>query len=137
MRAETCRALGLQPRSDGRALTLGGLLQVQGVDLDAISAALPGLRELPREALRQVAIDARYAPYIAREARAVESLGRDEQHEIPREFDYLSIPGLSNELKEKLTRTRPVTLAQANRIEGMTPAALTLILLRTRARRAA
>jgi tRNA uridine 5-carboxymethylaminomethyl modification enzyme len=133
--AETLRPLGLQPRSDGRALTLAEVLQVESADLDAIAMAVPALRELPREALGQVAIDARYAPYIAREARAVESLGRDEQHEIPREFDYLSIPGLSNELKEKLTRTRPVTLAQANRIEGMTPAALTLILLRTRAQR--
>jgi tRNA uridine 5-carboxymethylaminomethyl modification enzyme len=62
----------------------------------------------------------------------VDALRRDEAHEIPDFFDYAGLPGLSNELKVKLERVRPRTLAQAGRIEGVTPAALALILARIR-----
>ena len=67
------------------------------------------------------------------------AIKRDEQHRIPEGFDFNALMGLSNELKVKLTQVRPATLGQAGRIDGMTPAALTLILaaLRRQERRSA
>jgi len=73
-----------------------------------------------------------YASYIERQKRDVAGLQRDESQVIPEEFDYAAVTGLSNELKEKLKQTRPGNLGQAGRIDGMTPAALTLILSRIR-----
>ena len=73
------------------------------------------------------------AHYILRQEADVAALRRDEAHAIPADFDYAALQGLSNELKAKLTLARPATLAQAGRVEGMTPAALTLILATLRA----
>lgn len=84
------------------------------------------------ESRRQVERDALYAHYIIRQERDVAALKRDENHKIPLDIDYLEIPGLSNELKQKLTNARPATLAQAGRVEGVTPAALALLLARLR-----
>ncbi|MEO1281868.1 MAG: tRNA uridine-5-carboxymethylaminomethyl(34) synthesis enzyme MnmG, partial [Pseudomonadota bacterium] len=75
----------------------------------------------------QLSIDARYAAYVARQEQDVVQLRRDEAVKIPIDLDYSAIPGLSNEVCQKLTEHRPSTLAQAARIEGLTPAALTLI----------
>jgi len=83
----------------------------------------------------QIWRDALYAPYEDRQKADAETLRRDENVEIPGAFDYDSLAGLSAELKAKLTRARPVNLLQAGRIEGMTPAALTLILARVRRER--
>jgi tRNA uridine 5-carboxymethylaminomethyl modification enzyme len=76
----------------------------------------------------QVARDAMYARYADRQANDAEALRRDEALLIPVDFDYSELSGLSNELKAKLQRLRPASIAQAGRIEGMTPAALVLIL---------
>ena len=62
----------------------------------------------------------------------MDDLKRDEAHSIPAEFNYDGLTGLSNELKQKLVSVRPETLGQAGRVEGMTPAALTLILAKLR-----
>lgn len=80
----------------------------------------------------QLSKDALYANYIERQQKDVDALRRDEAHEIPAEFAYDDLTGLSNELTAKLNRIRPATLGQAGRVEGMTPAALTLILARLR-----
>ena len=72
--------------------------------------------------------DALYANYIQRQERDVAMLQKDEGEEIPADFDYDALEGLSSELKAKLVRVRPANLAQAGRIDGMTPAALTLLL---------
>ena len=85
---------------------------------------------------RQLERDALYANYITRQKREIEALKRDEGHHIPRDFSY-DFEGLSNELKGKLERARPETLAQAGRVDGMTPAALALILARLRKRTSA
>jgi tRNA uridine 5-carboxymethylaminomethyl modification enzyme len=76
-------------------------------------------------------------PYIERQAADVDALRRDEAVAIPSGFDFATLPGLSAELGQKLAHHRPETLAQAAAIEGMTPAALMLILGRLKARRAA
>ena len=83
----------------------------------------------------QLEKDALYANYIDRQNRDVEAMKRDEAQEIPTEFDYSAIPGLSNELQSKLSAARPGNLAQAGRVDGMTPAALTLIMARLRQER--
>ena len=72
--------------------------------------------------------DSLYAQYTERQKRDVELLRQDEAVVLPKGLDYHSMPGLSLELRDKLSHMRPDTLAAASRIEGMTPAALTLIL---------
>ena len=75
----------------------------------------------------QVKKDALYAHYIVRQERDIAAMERDEKHVISTDMDFASISGLSNELVLKLTTSRPATIAHAGRIEGMTPAALMLI----------
>lgn len=89
-----------------------------GQDLDTISAPVRD----------QVKRDALYAHYIARQERDIAAMERDEKHVIAQDMDYSSISGLSNELVMKLSASRPRTIAHAGRIEGMTPAALMLII---------
>jgi tRNA uridine 5-carboxymethylaminomethyl modification enzyme len=105
------------------------LLRRSDVDIEALlrivgDQAPPGLR--PRDR-RYVASRLRYGSYIERQERDLERLQREEGRRIPPAFEYDGIPGLSREIVEKLTRARPETLAQAARISGVTPAALSLI----------
>jgi tRNA uridine 5-carboxymethylaminomethyl modification enzyme len=82
--------------------------------------------------LRQIDRESVYRPYLDRQRQDAARLNRDEAVRLPGSLDYRSMPGLSNELRSKLERVRPSTLGQAGRIEGMTPAALTLVLLHAR-----
>ncbi|WBU56355.1 tRNA uridine-5-carboxymethylaminomethyl(34) synthesis enzyme MnmG [Paracoccus sediminicola] len=96
--------------------------------------------ELPHwpEAIEiQLKIDAIYAQYEERQQREAESLAKDRAVELPAQFDYSTIPGLSNEIKGKLAKYRPSSIAEASCIEGMTPAALSLLLALTRRSRRA
>ena len=93
-------------------------------------------RGLDWESLAQLQIDATYDQYSDRQSREVADLRRQETQRIPPGFDYSVISGLSNELKQKLTRGQPDTILQASRIEGVTPAALLLILAHLRKPRA-
>jgi tRNA uridine 5-carboxymethylaminomethyl modification enzyme len=77
-------------------------------------------------------VDARYAVYLDRQEAGVAAFKRDEAVAIPPTLDFSSIPGLSNEIRQKIVRHRPGTLAQASRIDGMTPAALMLLLAHIR-----
>ena len=104
------------------------LLAFPDVAFDDLLRLDPSLTDLDPEIREQISRDAMYATYIDRQATEVEALRRDEAHEIPPDFDYRMLSGLSFELTAKLERARPATLAQAGRIDGMTPAALTLIL---------
>lgn len=124
------RAAGIEPPTDGGvrdAFTLLSLPRVEWDDLKRLGAVGP---TVPAEIGRQIVRDALYAPAIERQARDVDALRRDERVEIPPWFDYASLSGLSSELKSKLARARPATLGQAARMEGMTPAALALVLAR-------
>jgi tRNA uridine 5-carboxymethylaminomethyl modification enzyme len=118
---------------DGARRSLFALMGQAGCDLGAAARALDGA-DVDPEALEQVARDARYAPYLARQDQDVAALRRDEAIELPADLDYPALPGLSAELTQKLVAVRPRTLAQAGRIEGMTPAALTLVLLEAKRR---
>jgi tRNA uridine 5-carboxymethylaminomethyl modification enzyme len=87
---------------------------------------------LDREVLVQLQIDSTYDQYSDRQAKEVADLRRQEAQRIPQDFDYSRISGLSNELKQKLSRARPESILQASRIEGVTPAALLLLLAHLR-----
>jgi tRNA uridine 5-carboxymethylaminomethyl modification enzyme len=80
-----------------------------------------------RNELRSVETEIKYSGYLDQQKKAIEKLKKAEQRGIPEWFDYGQVSGLSREMQEKLTRVRPLTLGQASRIPGVTPAALTLV----------
>ena len=133
------RQLGIDVRQDGTRRSLFFLLSQQDVARDKVLSLDAQLQSMQADTLNQVAIDALYHQYTDRQERDAAMLRKEEAWGIPADFDYNAISGLSNELKSKLLTTRPSTLAAASAIEGMTPAALTLILaiLRSRSRRIA
>ncbi|WP_293573619.1 tRNA uridine-5-carboxymethylaminomethyl(34) synthesis enzyme MnmG [Phaeobacter sp.] len=122
---------GITVNHDGNKRTLTDVLAFPDVCFEDIVALQPDLEGYDSDTRRQLERDALYANYIARQQREIAALKRDEGHRIPAGFSY-SFEGLSNELRGKLERARPETLAQAGRIDGMTPAALALILARLR-----
>lgn len=124
--------IGIDVSRDGGRRTALDLLTFANVDPSAFSELVPDFAVLPEEIQAQVRNDALYAHFAHRQALDITALRQDEQTIIPQDFDFTSLSGLSAELTQKLIRTRPDTLAQAGRIEGMTPAALVLILGRIR-----
>jgi tRNA uridine 5-carboxymethylaminomethyl modification enzyme len=123
---------GIEVNQDGARRSGMEVLSFPTVEVADLVRVNPDLADIDAETMAQLKRDATYVNYIARQARDVEMLRRDEAVAIPQTFDYGTIDGLSNELKAKLAVARPDTLAQASRIEGMTPAALSLILIRLR-----
>jgi len=125
-------AEGVRIAADGGPRSAFELLSFPDVTFDTLATLAPELRKHAGAISEQVEKDALYAHYLERQARDVAALERDEAEPIPADFDFGALKALSNELREKLERAQPETLAQAGRIEGMTPAALTLILSRLR-----
>jgi tRNA uridine 5-carboxymethylaminomethyl modification enzyme len=82
---------------------------------------------LAREEARRVETDFKYEGYLAQQEKQIERMKRAEARRIPEWFDYRKVSGLSREVVEKLTRVRPLTLGQAARIPGITPAAVSLM----------
>lgn len=119
---------GIKINQDGTKRTGFQLLAFPDVVFEDLIVLNPVLADVADDIRRQVERDALYANYIARQQRDIDLLQKDEAHVIPSDFDYQVIDGLSNELTSKLEKTAPTNLAQAARIDGMTPAALTLIL---------
>ncbi len=124
------KAAGVAVSSDGSRRTAYQVLAFPNVTFDHISALNPNVAQISPEVQVQLARDALYANYIERQKRDIEAMKRDETQLIPDDFDYSALSGLSNELRIKLSHIRPQTIAQAGRVEGMTPAAVTLILAR-------
>jgi tRNA uridine 5-carboxymethylaminomethyl modification enzyme len=125
-------ALGVHVTRDGVRRSVVDLMSHPGMTPAALKAAFPALDNVAEPILAQLSRDARYVPYIVRQQTEVAALRRDERVEIPPNLDYAALPGLSHELRSKLETVRPGSLAQAARIEGMTPAALTLVLMAVR-----
>ncbi len=119
---------GIKINQDGVRRNIIDLLAFQDINLKKLSAIWPEISGLSPDIADQLERDALYAKFINRQKSAVEAMRRDESLRIPNGFKYTGIPGLSNELQQKLTTAQPVNLAQASRIEGMTPSALTLLL---------
>ena len=126
--------MNLVVRQDGQRRSLFSLLGQADVDPVHLAAHLD---DVDAETVSLLRTEAMYAQFTDRQDRDAAELRRQEAMVIPEDLDYESLPGLSHELVGKLMRLRPSTLAAAARIEGMTPAALTLLLARLRARRTA
>jgi len=118
---------GIKVNEDGRRRSGLDLLSLPDVSLQGLAEGWPQLKA-DKQIADQAKIEATYARYIERQQRDVEALKKDEAIIIPGDFDFSGLSGLSNEIMGKLMRVRPSTLGQASRIEGMTPAALTLLL---------
>jgi tRNA uridine 5-carboxymethylaminomethyl modification enzyme len=125
-------AAGIQVSHDGPKRTAFALLAFPGVELDQLCVHFEVYRAVDRPILQQLQIEAVYDQYIARQDKEVSDLARQEDQRIPPGFDYAGLSGLSAELTLKLVRSAPENLLQASRIEGMTPAALVLILANLR-----
>ena len=122
------REAGIVVNADGQHRSAFDLLAYPKVGPAEVTALWPEIGLIETAVLEQLAIDAQYAVYLDRQKADVEAMRRDEGIAIPAWIDYADIPGLSNELRQKLALQRPQTLAQAQAIEGMTPAAATLLL---------
>jgi tRNA uridine 5-carboxymethylaminomethyl modification enzyme len=119
---------GIKINEDGVRRNAIDLLAFKDIDLCKLSTIWPEINGLDEEIARQVECDAIYDKFIKRQKADVEAMRRDQNLSIPEGFNYRGIPGLSNELQQKLMCVCPTTLGQAGRIDGMTPAALTLLL---------
>jgi tRNA uridine 5-carboxymethylaminomethyl modification enzyme len=123
---------GLNVSGDGRRRTAADAISLPESSISALAALAPRLAEIPIHIRRHLEIEALYSHYVERQSRDVESLRRDEALTIPSTFDYQALDGVSSEIRGKLEKHRPATLAHAARIEGMTPAALTVLLAHLR-----
>ncbi|ALI55722.1 tRNA uridine-5-carboxymethylaminomethyl(34) synthesis enzyme MnmG [Celeribacter marinus] len=123
---------GITASADGSRRTAYEVLAFPNVSFANIINMTPSVGDIAMETQVQIERNALYETYITRQKRDVLSLKRDEAQIIPDDFEYADMVGLSNELRFKLSNTLPQTIAQALRIEGMTPAAATLILARIR-----
>lgn len=126
------QAAGIDINQDGTRRTLYQLLAFPNVEFKDVVPLQSDLAGLDSETKTQLSREALYANYIVRQQRDIDRLAKDEAQKIPAGFDYAGLDGLSNELTAKLRRVLPSTLAQAGRIDGMTPAALALILAKLR-----
>ena len=119
---------GLEINRDGRRRSAFELLALPGVDLARLGAIWPELRAIDDARAVRMQVDARYASYLQRQEADVASLRREAGVTIPVDLDYRSVASLSSEVRQRLEALRPVTLAQASRMEGMTPAAMLRLL---------
>jgi tRNA uridine 5-carboxymethylaminomethyl modification enzyme len=118
---------GFSLNRDGQRRTAFELLSYPDIGLGDIGRIWPEFLEVPADIGSQLEIEAKYAVYLERQAAEVASFRRDEAFEIPDQIDYGAVPGLSNEVRQKLTAARPRTIGQASRLDGITPAALVLL----------
>jgi len=124
--------VGIKINQNGTRRSGLEFLSFKDVTLVTLSKLWPDLPTFDSAIGQQVQNDAMYANYIQRQNADIKALKRDENLKIPRGFEFVGLPGLSNELQKKLSATMPETLGQASRIDGMTPAALTLLLGRVK-----
>jgi len=124
---------GILVRLDGSRRTATELLALPEVEFSTLAAVWPELKGLAPDVVEQIEIDARYAGYLGRQEADILAFRRDEALCLPDELDYAAVNGLSTEAVQKLSAIRPATLGQASRIDGVTPAALTLVLAHVKA----
>ncbi len=123
---------GLKVNCDGTRRTAFELLALPGVSIGSLRSVWPELSGIAPKDAGQIEIDAKYAVYLDRQTKDIEAFRRDEALTIPDDVDYARLPGLSNEIRARLDLIRPRTMGQAGRIEGMTPAAMTLLAAKLR-----
>ena len=118
---------GLTLNQDGQRRTAFELLSYPTISVGDLARVWPRFGELAPKIAEQIEIDAKYAVYLSRQAADVAAYRRDESFALPDDLDYAALPGLSNEVRHKLMTQKPRTIGHAGRIDGITPAALTLL----------
>ena len=119
---------GLKINQDGQKRSAYELLAYPDMSMETLHHVWPELKQLDERVSEVLEIEASYAVYLQRQSADIIDIKRDEDRLIPDEFDFASMSGLSNELKQKLIHAKPRNIAQASRVDGMTPAAIALIL---------
>lgn len=119
---------GLQLRADGVRRSMLDLLAYPKISWQDLAQIWPEMNDLAPTIRQQIETDALYAGYLDRQSADIDAFRRDEALLLPTTIDYLNLEGMATEVRQKLAAARPVTLGQAARLDGMTPAALTLLL---------
>lgn len=119
---------GLKLNQDGRKRSGFELLSYPDITWDDLAVIWPQLHEIEPSIKASIEVDARYAVYLDRQERDIRNYNKEQALKIPRDFDFSAIGGLSNEVGQKLQRHQPLTLGQASKIDGMTPAALMILI---------
>ena len=128
MSPSKAKKAGLKINQDGRARSAFELLSYPGIEWADLSVIWPQLDAITPSIRESVETDARYSVYLERQERDIRNYNKEQALNIPRDFDFSSIGGLSNEIVQKLTKNQPLTLAQASNIDGVTPAALMILI---------
>ena len=123
------REAGFKINQDGVRRSLLDLLSLPGIGFDDLLALVPELHATPQFAREQLSREAVYQNYLSRQQAEIDAVRRDEARAIPRDLDFDRIEGLSSELRCKLSAIRPTSVAQAARIDGMTPTALVRLVI--------
>jgi len=126
---------GISINHDGVRRSLFELLAYPNIGFAQLTRICPELATIDQRTREAIEVDAVYAVYLTRQEEDAARLREESARPLPDQLDYAAIPGLSNELKQKLLARQPRTLGEAQRIEGMTPAALTIILARSGTKR--
>ena len=124
----TLKKHGISVNQDGVPRSVFDLLAYPKMTVDQLAAVWPELSVLDVKTKEYLQTEATYAGYLERQARDIEAFKRDEGLRVPDDIDYSAIGGLSNEARARLQASRPATLGQASRIEGVTPGALLAVL---------
>lgn len=119
---------GLKVNQDGRKRTAFELLSYPGIEWEHLSDIWSELLDIEPAIKDGIEVDARYSVYLERQERDIKNYNKEQALKIPRDFDFLSIGGLSNEICQKLAQHQPLTLGQASKIDGITPAALMILI---------
>jgi tRNA uridine 5-carboxymethylaminomethyl modification enzyme len=127
--------LGLDVREPGQKQSLFSWMRFMALSQDHLSALCPEATTCSKAILDELAEDARYAPYIARQEAEIREMRANDSISL-QEVDFTSVSGLSNEMVERLNAARPATLGAAERVRGITPAALAAILVQAKRRAA-
>ena len=122
--------IGIKINQDGKKRSAFELLSYENFDIKRIAEIfnLPQICDFEDEVKEQIEIESHYKGYIKKQKSEILSLKNDEKIKIPDELDYNQIISLSNEIREKLNKLKPKTLSQASRIDGITPAAVYILL---------
>ena len=125
---------GIQVAQDGVRRSAFALLSYPSIDADILATVWPELGGIATGVMAQIEADAKYAVYLDRQDSEIARAREEDGVRLAADLDYRTLPGLSRELADKLGTIRPETLGQAQRIEGMTPAALTVLIARGRSK---
>ena len=123
---EVLRA-GININQDGQTRSLYNMLSRPEINFGSLSVAFEQLRGVPVHVWSRIENDAKYAVYVDRQRVEILSQQTQEALTIPETINFNAVPGLSNEVRSRLLLVRPVNIAQASRIEGITPAAITIL----------